>query len=129
MYRLTSSDAVIRLTDNAFIPSDPNNKDWQEYQEWLNLGNISEPAVSLAQLVPQSVSMRQARLALLQSNLLQQVSDAVNAMTGIEGNKARIEWEFSSTVERNRPLVQNMSMILNLTSEQLDNLFVLAASL
>ena len=35
---------VLRLIDNAFIPFDPANRDFQEYQEWIALGNQPLPA-------------------------------------------------------------------------------------
>lgn len=79
--------------------------------------------------VPQSVTMRQARLALVQTGMLTQVNTAVAAMPGAQGDAARIEWEFSSTVERNRPLVQALGAALGLTEAQLDDLFRLAATL
>lgn len=79
--------------------------------------------------VPAAVTMRQARLALLQSGLLAQVNSAVSAMPGAEGEAARIEWEFSATVERHRPLVESLGVALGLTDTQLDDLFRLAATL
>ena len=38
------ADRVIRTADNAFIPLDPANTDFQEYQKWIALGNQPLPA-------------------------------------------------------------------------------------
>ena len=78
---------------------------------------------------PQTVSMRQARLALLNAGLLTVVTDAIAAMPGTEGEAARIEWGYAQNVERYAPLVKSMASALPLTEEQIDNLFVEAAKL
>lgn len=36
-YQLTNN-GVLRLSDSAFVPQDPANRDWLEYQEWLSSG-------------------------------------------------------------------------------------------
>jgi len=35
---------IKRLADNAFIPFDPANTDYQEYLEWIAAGNQPLPA-------------------------------------------------------------------------------------
>jgi len=43
-YQITSEDCILRLADNAFIPPDPANTDYQAYLAWLAEGNEPLPA-------------------------------------------------------------------------------------
>ncbi len=38
------ADAVLRVVDNATIPFDQGNTDYQKYLEWVAEGNTPEPA-------------------------------------------------------------------------------------
>jgi hypothetical protein len=41
---LNKETGVIRLEDNAFIPFDPANTDYQAYLEWVAEGNTPQEA-------------------------------------------------------------------------------------
>ena len=44
MYKLMTKEGVLRTTDGAQIPFDPDNTDYQAYLKWLAEGNTPEPA-------------------------------------------------------------------------------------
>jgi hypothetical protein len=82
-------------------------------------------AVSLTTSVPHIVTIRQAKLALLQSGLL----DAVETVMQQADRKTQIEWEYAHEFRRSWPALLQMQPLLNLTDEQIDNLFKLASTL
>jgi hypothetical protein len=50
MYKLQKNritnidDSIMRLADNAFIPMDEDNTDYQAYLAWVAEGNTPEPS-------------------------------------------------------------------------------------
>lgn len=68
--------------------------------------------------IPTVVTMRQARLALLEVGKL----DDIEAMVAMLDRSVQIEWEYAQTVERAHPIVASLGM----TDDELDGLFVLA---
>ena len=67
-YQLTATDTVIRTADGACIPNDPANRDWVEYQEWLEEGNEPDPYVEPE--VPEPVPTPEQELAFDHENRL-----------------------------------------------------------
>jgi len=89
------------------------------YEEMIEL--TAPPPAS----IPSVVSMRQARLALLQFGILEQVNTTIASGTDAD----KITWEYATEVRRNDALVQNMATALGLNEATLDSLFSLASSL
>lgn len=79
--------------------------------------------------IPSSVTMRQARLALLGAGLLAGVDAAIAALPSPTKEAAAIEWEYALTVERNSALVATLAGALNLGASALDDLFTAASAL
>jgi len=65
------------------------------------------------------VSQRQARLALLEANLLDAVQNAVNT----QGGAAKITWEYAPFISRDDPLITGIGAALGLTDAAIDMLF------
>lgn len=79
--------------------------------------------------IPQSVTMRQARLAMLHAGILDDVESTLATMEGEEGRAARIDWEFAQDVRREWPLIGSLGLQLGLTEQQIDDLFFAAAAI
>ena len=87
------------------------------------------PADPAPTIVPNVVTMRQARLVLFGAGLLPQVEAAIDALTEPQKTAARIEWDYSSEVHRDKPFVQSLATAIGITGAQLDALFIQAAAL
>lgn len=75
--------------------------------------------------IPQTVTPRQARLALLHAGLLDQVEAAVTSAGGV----TKITWDYATQINRTDPLIAAISAGLNLTADVVDALFTHAATL
>ena len=75
-------------------------------------------------LVPKEVTMRQARLALLDAGLL----DDINTLLS-QDERAKIQWEYATAVYRDEALVSQMQLAIDMTDEQIDSLFIEASKL
>ena len=78
---------------------------------------------------PQAVTMLQARLALIAAGHFKAVDAFIASMPGDEGDAARAYWDFAKQVVRDDPLVSKLATHLNLSSIELDQLFIAASNL
>lgn len=113
---------VDRDTDGNIVGVYANAQ--RDGQEFLESAVLSVPV-----LVPYKVTMRQAQEALLEDGTLDLVEATIQAMTGIAGRRAKIQWNKSQDVHRNWPLVIQLGPVIGKTPEQLDQLFIKAATL
>jgi hypothetical protein len=76
---------------------------------------------------PQIVTMKKFRLTLLQQNLLSQVDGAINTLDEPQQSELRIEWDYSTEVDRSESWVTLFAQVMNLTEQQMDELFIASA--
>lgn len=119
IYKFITTDVVAKIDDDGVSRMSCSIEN-EEFKAWLAEGNTPEPADPIVPPEITQVTMRQARLALLQENQL----DAVEAM--ITTPEQRIWWDYSTIVEKYNPLCQQISTALNL---DLTHLFDLASTL
>lgn len=82
-----------------------------------------------APVVPQEVTMRQARLALYSAGMLDAAQAVIDALPMPQRRQAQIEWEYALSVRRDHPLIALMIAQGLATEVEVDGLFVAAAGL
>lgn len=75
--------------------------------------------------VPQQISMRQAKLMLLQAGYYDLVQPYIDGLTEPMKTAANISWN-SGTCERDNEFVAQIGTALGMTDEQIDDLFIQA---
>ncbi len=138
-YRMSNGDVVyglepnISFEDGVFIPC---YQEEVEQPQWCSkTGDVVEitetqvvvtPVYSTTpDIVPDTISMRQARLALLHAGKL----DQINALIDAQDQATQLSWAYSSVVERHNPLIESLSTAIGWTSQEVDDLFRLASVL
>lgn len=123
-YKLSKNGEVVIKDGYLYIPNDPANTDYQAYLKWLSLGNTPDPA-DTEPVCYLSVSPRQIRQALTQSNKRSEVEAAVAS----SDQDTKDWWNCATSFEENHPKVLEMCTALGITDEQRHGIFVLAKSL
>lgn len=128
MYRVNTITGAIHFEDGRVIAPPYNEACYLEYAAWVQAGNTPEEfAESPAAPVPEVVSRFKARAALYQAGLLESVEQM---MASPETPMIhRIAWQDVQEFNRSSALVAGMGQALGLSSEQIDDLFRLAATI
>lgn len=89
----------------------------------------TEPPIPVVTVDVASVTMRQARLALLAVGKLDDVEAAINALPEPQRTAAKIEWDYAASIEKASPLIQSLAPTIGIDAEALTELFNTAATL
>ena len=107
---------------HTFVKPDGTEVPLEQYCKTLEIEAYIEPEPII--IIPQVITMRQARLQLLEVGLL----DDVEALVALD-RKSQIEWEYASEVYKESPLIESVKGALNLTDIQIDDMFIEASKL
>lgn len=95
------------------------------FEPWYSDEAIEkEVAKRIEELKVKSITPRQARLKLLEANLLNNLEAIITT------NRAwQIEWEYATEVKRDSPLINAVAVQAGLTETQIDTMFTEASKL
>lgn len=115
----SSAVGVLRTSDGVLIQPFPDSQDFIQYQNWIAQGNKPFP-------LNMQVTAYQAKQALLQANLYSQANSAVYSSNN---QSLIIAWENATVFERESPFILNIQPTLNLSNNQIDDLFISASKI
>jgi hypothetical protein len=136
-YYKTKYGSIIN-ENNETIPMDESSELYKDYVDFLKNDGIVEDTEFITdedkiniQVVPETVTRRQLRQALILSDFDLSIID--NFINSVEDEKERLildnYWNASTEFERNHPILIDFSNKLNFTTEQTNDLFILANTL
>ena len=88
-------------------------------------GEVIDTVIPPPPVVPQSVTPLQARRALLAAGLL----DDVEAYVALQDQAVRLAWDYALEVRRDNAIIVAAAAALGWSAQQLDQLFIQAATL
>ncbi len=131
--RFQFPDGQVAMLDQPFARDDVNYpSDWlrkmtpDERAEWglIELPEPEAPNTPAPPIVPQVVTPLQARRAINAANL----RTAIEAAVAAADQDTKDAWEYATEIRRDNPIIAAMAASLNLTGEQIDDLFRAAAN-
>lgn len=124
----TENGSIVAVIDGQelIVPNDMDNRHRVMLEEWASDGNVIEPYVEPV-LTPEEhralmkpISKRQLRLTLVRNGIsLADLDAAILTM----GDEAIIEWQDASEYRRLHPLLNQVATYLNLSQEQVDQMW------
>ncbi len=108
---------------HTFVKADGSEVPLEQYCKTQTIAPYVKPE-PLPEPIPKVITMRQARLQLLEVGLL----DDIDAVVALD-RKSQIEWEYANEVYRQSTLIEAVKEAMSLTDEQIDNMFLEASKL
>lgn len=83
------------------------------------------PPEAPVKFVPESVTKYQAKMALIQAGLYSEIDQFIRDSND---NVLKVAWYDADTFQRSNPFIAALGIRFELTSDQIDDLFIMAAS-
>jgi len=95
-------------------------------QSWIDEGNTPNPYVPPPPAIPQQVPMWAVRTVLQNDGLFDQAQALINETSD---NALKNVWEYGNFADRNSNAINSLATALDLTNEQVDQMFIDANNL
>lgn len=120
------------INDVTFVPKQTSGYIMDEIIKYIQDGgeyskNEPKNTPKIDKVIPSKVTIRQAKLALLDFGLLDDV-DAILQSPNVP-RKTKIEWEYANEIERRWVDESGVLSYIGLEKEQVDELFLYASSI